>query len=371
MNPLACRTALALCWLLPATSGFAAAAFHPRGEAAPDIVASLTDSLQVDDNGNGLVDAGDTVRYTAVVFNQGAADAPGTLFSVPVDPSATLVVGSVSSTLGTVTSGNDPGDSSVAVDIGTLPADVGNFTVAFDVTVIDPLPDGVTQLSFQGLVDGDIISPQVTDDPDTPEPDDPTVTPLQLTPPSPALTATLTDELFIAAPDSTPTVAGPGDTLRYTATITNSGNGAATAVVFAAGPVAQASLVAGTVTTTQGTVVTGNTAGDTQVAVDLSAVAPDAVVVVRFQVEIDDPLPLEITEIVCQGLITGDNHPSLLTDDPDLPGPADPTLTAVEQGPFLPLVEIPALDPLGLALLALLLSGFAVWHLRRSRSGTR
>lgn len=371
MNPLVCRTAFALCWLLPAASGFAATAFHPRGGGAPDIAASLTDSLQADGNGNGLVDAGDTVRYTAVVSNLGGADAPGTLFSAPADPNSTLVAGSVTSTLGTVTSGNDPGDTSVGVNIGTLAADVGTFTVVFDVTVNDPLPDGVTQLSCQGLVDGDIIAAQVTDDPDTPEPDDPTVTPLQITPPSPALAATLTDELFLTADDSTPTVAGPGDTLRYTATITNSGNGAATATVFAVGPVAHAPLVAGTVTTSQGIVVTGNAAGDTQVAVDLAAVAPGAEVVVRFQVKIDNPLPLEVSEILCQGMVTGDNHPALLTDDPDLPGPTDPTRTAVEQGPFLPLVEIPALDPLGLGLLALLLSGLALWHLRRSRPGMR
>jgi uncharacterized repeat protein (TIGR01451 family) len=371
MNPLACRTAVALCWLLPATAGFAATTFHPRGGGAPEIVASLTDSLQVDHNGDGLVNAGDTVRYTAVVFNQGGADAPGTLFSTGVDPNSTLVVGSVTTTLGTVTSGNNPGDSSVGVDIGTLPADVGTFTVVFDVTVVDPLPEGVTQLSCQGLVDGDIIAIQVTDDPDTPELDDPTITPLQLTPPSPILAATLTDELFITADDSTPTIAGPGDTIRYTATLTNSGNGAATAVVFAVAPVVHAPLAAGTVTTSQGTVTTGNAPGDTQVEIDLSSVAPNAVVVITFQVKIDDPLPLEVTELLCQGLITGDNHPALLTDDPDFPGPADPTRTAVEQGPFLPLVDIPALDSLGLALLALLLSGFALWHLRRSRPGMR
>jgi uncharacterized repeat protein (TIGR01451 family) len=371
MNPLVCRTAVALCCLLLANSGFAATTFHPRGGGAPDIVATLTDALQTDGNGNGLVDPGDTVRYTAVVSNQGGLDAPGTLFSSEVDPNSALVNGSVTTTLGTVTSGNNSGDLSVGVDIGVLAADVGTFTVVFDVTVVDPLPVGATQLSCQGLVDGEIIAIQVTDDPDTPEPDDPTVTPLQIIPLSPILAATLTDELFITADDATPTLAEPGDTLRYTATLTNSGDGAATAVVFAVGPVAHAPLVAGTVTATQGTVVTGNTAGDTQVRIDLSSVAPNAVVIIRFQVKIDNPLPPGVDEILCQGMITGDNHPALLTDDPDLPGPADPTRTEVEQGPFLPLVDIPALNPLGLGLLALLLSGFALWRLRRSRPGLR
>ena len=63
----------------------------------------------------------------------------------------------------------------VDVNIGTLPAGK-SITITFDVTVNDPLPAGTTQVSNQGAVSGSNFTDMLTDDPDTPAPDDPTVT---------------------------------------------------------------------------------------------------------------------------------------------------------------------------------------------------
>ena len=53
-------------------------------------------------------------------------------------------------------------------------------------------------------------------------------------------------------------VPSPGDVLRYQVTIANSGNGAATGVVFTDLPDNVTTLVSGSVTTTQGAITSGN-----------------------------------------------------------------------------------------------------------------
>jgi uncharacterized repeat protein (TIGR01451 family) len=158
---------------------------------APDLVldfvrttsiihASKDDVLAVDNNSNGQANPGDTLEYTVVISNLvdtvGAA-AGNVTFSDTPDPNTTLVVGSVSSVpLGTVTTGNTPGDTTVAVDIGDI-ADGATVTITFRVTVNDPLPGCVAQVSNQGLVNSDTLTDMPTDDPDTPAVDDATDTP--------------------------------------------------------------------------------------------------------------------------------------------------------------------------------------------------
>ncbi|MCB1033022.1 MAG: DUF11 domain-containing protein, partial [Acidobacteria bacterium] len=70
-------------------------------------------------------------------------------------------------------------------------------------------------------------------------------------------------------------VPNPGETLRFTVTVTNAGTLEAAAVTLEdlAEDHAGTSLVAGSVTTSQGTVTSGNTAGDTDVEVALGALA--------------------------------------------------------------------------------------------------
>ncbi|MEM8995254.1 MAG: hypothetical protein AAGF23_10740, partial [Acidobacteriota bacterium] len=60
--------------------------------------------------------------------------------------------------------------------VGDLGLDTVNLH--FDVKIDDELPSDVTRVTFQASVDSDgLFVAQITDDPDTPEPDDATVTP--------------------------------------------------------------------------------------------------------------------------------------------------------------------------------------------------
>ena len=128
------------------------------------VSATKTDAIQGDD-GDGLADPGETIRYTVVVSNDAGRASPALAFSDVPDATTTLVAGSVTTTQGTVTEGNGSGDSAVAIDVGPLAASA-SVTITLDVTVDGPIPDGVTEVCNQGTVTGTLAAVG-TDDPDT------------------------------------------------------------------------------------------------------------------------------------------------------------------------------------------------------------
>ena len=162
-----------------------------------------------------------------------------------------------------------------------------------------------------------------TDDPDTPNDDDPTTTPLGT--PS-QLELFKRDSLQIDADVSTGV--SVGDTLRYTVDLTNPGLSDLTSVVFNDTPDSFTSLVAGSVTTTQGTVTTGNTGGDTTVSVDVGTVTSTTTVAMTFDVLINAAPPSGV--LANQGVASSNELPDEPSDDPDTAGEDDPTETPLE-----------------------------------------
>ncbi len=295
---------------------------------APNVSATKADALLVDNDGDGVADPGDTLRYTVVVSNTGTTAATNVAFADTPDANTALVVGSVTTSQGSVTTGNTAGDTTVGVSIGTLAA-AGSVTITFDVTVNSPFPTGVSSVANQGLVTGDGGISVPTNDPDTVPAGDPTVTPVE----DPGVEAEKTDALAIDADgDGVPS---PGDTLEYTVTITNTGNIDLTGVTFSDTPDANTALVVGSVTTTQGTVTTGNTAGDASVGVDVGTVAVGGTATITFRVMIDSPLPVGVTQVSNQGTVTTNETPDEPTNDPDTLPDDDPTSTTVTAAPVL------------------------------------
>ncbi len=141
----------------------------------PNLIDPKGDSLLTDNDGNGVPSPGDVLLYTVTITNTGATAAGSVTFSDSPDPNTSLVVGSVTTTQGTVTSGNTGGDTTIGVDIGTIEPDA-TVTITFEVTIDAGLPSSVQEVANQGVVSGDNFDDSPTDDPDTEEPDDPTVT---------------------------------------------------------------------------------------------------------------------------------------------------------------------------------------------------
>jgi uncharacterized repeat protein (TIGR01451 family)/fimbrial isopeptide formation D2 family protein len=159
----------------------------------------------------------------------------------------------------------------------------------------------------------------------------------------------------------------PGDTLGYSILVTNTGNADALAVVLTDTPGARTTLVAGSVTTTQGTVTNGNQAGATSVTVDLGTlVATSGQATVSFTVRLDNPFPAGVTTVSNQAFITGSNISSVPSDNPTTTPPGDPTTNSVTV-----MVAIPTLSEWGVLILALLLAAAAVWRLRTGERTAR
>jgi uncharacterized repeat protein (TIGR01451 family) len=144
---------------------------------APSVAAtkSSTFNAQVNDlDHSGSLSPGDTLLYTIVITNTGNADALAVVFTDTPDAHTALVVGSVTTTQGTVTNGNQAGATSITVDLGTLPATTGQATITFTVKLDNPFPAGVTTIQNQGLVHGSNFADVPTDNPATTPTGDPT-----------------------------------------------------------------------------------------------------------------------------------------------------------------------------------------------------
>jgi uncharacterized repeat protein (TIGR01451 family) len=141
-------------------------------EAPAALAASKTVTLTADINGDALASPGDGLTYTIVVSNTGGTALEVTLTDTP-DAATSLIAGSVTTTQGTVTTGNTAGDITVAVAVGDLPGG-GSVTVSFQVAIADPLPAGVSEVANQALVGATGLAVVPSDDPGTASPGDPT-----------------------------------------------------------------------------------------------------------------------------------------------------------------------------------------------------
>ncbi|MEM1181929.1 MAG: FG-GAP-like repeat-containing protein [Acidobacteriota bacterium] len=134
--------------------------------------------------------------------------------------------------------------------------------------------------------------------------------------------------------------ASPGDTLRYSVSLINTGDGAATDVSVVDVPDANGSLVVGTVVVSAGgAVVEGNGAGEESVAVTFAAVGAGQTATVSYQVLIE-PLPIDVEALFNQAQVgLREEADDLVSDDPATASPDDPTEVAVEAAPDLRLMK--------------------------------
>lgn len=298
-------------------------------EEEPRLIATKTDSLVGDGNGNGMADPGDRIRFVTTVQNGGTSEAQGTNFKLEGARNLDLVAGSVITSQGVVETGNQPGDTGVTVEMGNIPAN-GIVEIVFETTVVDPLPIGAVDGECQGRVSGSNLGSILTDDPETPLVGDPTLVPFGR---APGVWVRKQD-ILIGDVDGDGE-ADPGDTLEYRITLGNSGNETGRGVSYGSPGGSHAALITGSVTTTVGVVASGNQSGDTDVAVTLGTVSPGDEIIMTFRVLIDSPLPPEVTTLSCQGLATGDNLSPTPSDDPDTGAPGDPTVTPLDRNPVL------------------------------------
>jgi uncharacterized repeat protein (TIGR01451 family) len=161
----------------------------------------------------------------------------------------------------------------------------------------------------------------------------------------------------------------PGDLIHYTLTVPNPTASTLTALLEKASLDANTTLVAGSVTTSQGVVSAGNGASDTTVAVALGDLAAGGTATVGWDVTVNSPLPPGITEVAAQVATAGGNIPPDESGPPPPPSTPGPTETPVTAGTPPPPQAIPTLNEWGLGSMVVLLGAMAAVVLRRRGSG--
>ena len=309
----------------------------------PEIIVTKVAVLLVDHDSDGQADPGDTIQYTVVIVNDGG-DASDVVFSDSPGAHTSLVDGSVNPSMGTVSSGNDDGDTSVAINVGALGGNGASATITFDVVIDTPLPAGVEEVCNQGAVSGTGFDEVATNDPATDDDADPTCVPVEA---APVILATKVDALHLDHNENG--LFNRGDQIRYTIEITNIGNQHAAEVVFVDTPPLKTTLNVGSVTSSQGIITSGNTSDDATVAVALGLLlAGGDALTITFVVTIDDPVTEGVEVFANQGSVSGSNVAEVVTDDPDTPAADDPTVSVLDTTPTLdPLAHDFGTVPLG------------------------
>lgn len=202
--------------------------------------------------------------------------------------------------------------------VGALAAGA-QATASFAVKVDNPLPPGVMDLSNSATIADDGANGA-----------DPTPANNLAALQTPVnriiqLLATKSDTLAVDADNDS--VPSPGDTLEYVITIRNNSNVGVANLIFSDTPDLNTTLLPG-VQSSQGVVTTGNGATDTTVAVAIGALAGNgATVTIRFRVQIQSKLPLAVTTVQNQGVVSSSDFSDIKTDDPATPENADATRT--------------------------------------------
>ena len=290
-----------------------------------------------EDLDGGLLEPGDTLRYTIGITNTGSMDQPDSPAHEFLDelPAHThYVPGSLSATHGTALFV----DGTTIQWDGALPAG-GSVILQFSVTVDEGTPNS-TIISNQGWVfydsngDGSVDegdTPKVTDDPRVPGPDNPTEDRVGH---APLLQATK------VSVDQNGGFLEPGDVLVYTIVLRNIGNAPLVNNVdpeFLDNIPANTTYIIGTASATVGSVTLNPT--NTQLRWD-GTLNPDQAVAITFQVRLDSPLA-HMTQICNQGTVyydgdgNGTNESTVPTDDPRTPEKDDATCDTVVSGPIL------------------------------------
>lgn len=135
------------------------------------------------------------------------------------------------------------------------------------------------------------------------------------------------------------TPAEPGDTITYTLTLDNSGQGPATDVVIDDTPDAIGELQVGSVTASgAGVVLAGNTPGDTDISVSYASVADSSTVTVSYDVRIPLPYPDGTTvpeSLTNQAAVDSKEQQGIVSDDPGTGAPDDATVVPIVADPVM------------------------------------
>ncbi|MCB0122476.1 MAG: DUF11 domain-containing protein, partial [Caldilineaceae bacterium] len=289
--------------------------------APTDFFATKQDSLVVDADGDGVVSPGDTIEYTIVLRNNSGVGLRQIAVTDPLDANLQLI-GSITTDHGTIVEGNHTADRRVVVQVGDLAGAGGSATIRFRTTIRTPLPVGIGTVQNQATISSPDFTNRLTDDPDTADRRDATVTAVHTTV---ALQATLRDTLLVDADHNGKVTVG--DTIVYELFLQNHSNVDADLLSLVVPLDANVVLLPQSVATSYGEVAEGSD-GEHQMEIVMDGLAATASVQATFQVKIVNPTTSIQHQAVIWSAGVGGQEAGT-SDDPDTDTPGDATVTVV------------------------------------------
>jgi len=141
---------------------------------------SMNDLLLVDADQDAAVSSGDVLLFTIEIVNIGNVEANNVLVTTEIDPNTTLVPNSVNTMQGTILSGNLENESIISVNLDSLAGGGERTRISFQVFVNDNLETQqiVHQAVISNMGSGNLEGAATifSDDPDTEETSDSTIT---------------------------------------------------------------------------------------------------------------------------------------------------------------------------------------------------
>lgn len=146
---------------------------------AARVTLTKTATIIEDRNNDGRAGPTDVIAYSIIAANSGTAPATNLVIEDRPDQYTRLRTGTVLITpVGVIERGNNPDDTFVVARVATL-APGASVTLRFEVQVRTDVPNNVTEIANQAVAEGDNVPQRPSDDPRTPEPDDPTTVPYE------------------------------------------------------------------------------------------------------------------------------------------------------------------------------------------------
>ncbi len=295
----------------------------------PTLITPLAD-LTIVKTGPATVVQGQPVTYTLTVTNNGPSAVTGATIADAVPSQFTGVSWSCANA-GTATCGSASGTGNAINLLADIAAGAGNsvtITVTATATTATE-PGSVTNTAT-------VAPPAGTTDPAPGNNSSSVPTTIFGIP---VITVTKADALQVDADgDGVPS---PGDTLRYTVTIANSGNGQATGVALSDVINANLQFVTGSQVLTGGgtfafTPGGGAPFGGSFVVTGATIPVASSLTLV-YDTQVRNPLPAGVSQVRNQTLVSGSNFPSTPSNDPKTSAPGDPTVTPLTASPRIAL----------------------------------
>lgn len=281
--------------------------------------ARMTAFVLLDHDRDGLADPGDVVRVRTTIENRTSVIGQGLILEIDL-PSALVLLGDTISG-GTLAASEDR----VRIDLGNLPGDADRVTM-FDLMIDPDLAPDTEALFIQGTISGANILPSITDDPSTPVVDDATSLQVSHTPLRGTKQVALTGDRDGSGDLSSL------DVLSYVVTITNHSSAPVSGVRYDDLIDSNTSLVTGSVTTSDGSILEGNAPGQMAVRVSAGTIGPGASFEIRYDVVVRDGVPEGTRSITNQGLVSGAEIGEQVTDDPSTSTALDATVIRFHAG---------------------------------------